>query len=110
MVESIDDPEQGQEVEDGAENAVQVDIHDVLEKLPFPDVVPVLKKHRRQQYQNYNLPHYALIALGGKYVSEGNYYSPQYHTENDRHRSLMNIVALKITSDILSGAGSRQKL
>lgn len=83
MVERIDNAEQGQEVKDGAQNAVKVDIHDILEKLPLPDVVAVLEQHRRQQYQYYNLPHYALIALGGKYVSEGNYYSPQHHAEDD---------------------------
>lgn len=45
VVKPVDEPKEDQKMQDGAQDAVQVDVHDVLEKFPLPDVVPVLKQH-----------------------------------------------------------------
>ena len=95
MVEGIDDPEDETEVNDGAEDAVQVDVHYVLEELPLPDIVTILKEHGRQQEQDGDIPEIPevfLVAEEGRVEEEdGHAYDA---AAEDGHCSLMDVIAL----------------
>lgn len=67
MVEPVKDTEQNHKVQNGADDAVQINIHDVLEKLAFSDVIAVLKQHWRQQYQEYQISQGLSVLVIGKY-------------------------------------------
>lgn len=47
MIEPINKSEECQKIHNRPQNPIQIDIHDILEKFPFADVVPIFEQHRR---------------------------------------------------------------
>lgn len=95
-------------MQDGAQDAVQVDVHDVLEKFPLPDVVPVLKKHGGQEYEYDDLPHDAFVVFGGENIGKRDNDSSQHDAKEDGDSSLMNIVALGLWKVVPCDVGNRK--
>ena len=69
--ECINKAKNEEEVADGAENAIQVDIEDILKELSLPNVVPILEQHRWQQNEKYQpsngfIEFIAIVDIGEK--------------------------------------------